>query len=192
MLISLWLPILLSAVALFFGSFLSWMVIQLHKSDWPKHPKEDELLDALRSLRLLEPVGPGPEGREVWLIHAGLHPEWRDLPETAERLQRGANKDSWLDAPDTEFATLVRHCTPEGRLCGALPDGRPEDRRALPWDTFYDGAAWIVHGHWAQRGAYRGRRTIGLDSGCVYGQELTAWTPDEDRWVRVPSRQPRR
>lgn len=46
MLLSLALPIVLSAVALFFASFLSWMVLQLHKKDWGKLPNEQIFLDA--------------------------------------------------------------------------------------------------------------------------------------------------
>lgn len=40
MLTSLLLPVLLSGVALFFASFLSWMVLQFHKQDWVKLDKE--------------------------------------------------------------------------------------------------------------------------------------------------------
>lgn len=47
MLQSLWLPIVLSAVALFFASFLSWMILQLHRKDWVKLPNEDEVMKAL-------------------------------------------------------------------------------------------------------------------------------------------------
>lgn len=46
MLVSLALPIVLSAIALFFASFLSWMILQLHKKDWAKLAKEDEFLAA--------------------------------------------------------------------------------------------------------------------------------------------------
>ena len=52
MLLRLWLPIVLSGVALFFASFLSWMVVQLHKRDWLKMPGEDEFLKALRALNV--------------------------------------------------------------------------------------------------------------------------------------------
>jgi hypothetical protein len=48
LILSLWLPILLSTVALFFASFLSWMVLPLHKADWKKMPAEDDVLAALR------------------------------------------------------------------------------------------------------------------------------------------------
>ena len=46
MLLTLALPIVLSAIALFFASFLSWMVLQLHKKDWVKLEKDDEFLKA--------------------------------------------------------------------------------------------------------------------------------------------------
>lgn len=49
MLMSLLLPIVLSGVALFFASFLSWMVLQLHKQDWLKLEKEDDVMAALRA-----------------------------------------------------------------------------------------------------------------------------------------------
>jgi len=54
MLVSLWLPIVLSAVALFFASFLSWMVLQLHKHDWKKLEHEDEFLAAAGRCNLAE------------------------------------------------------------------------------------------------------------------------------------------
>ncbi len=53
--VQLWLPILLSSVAIFFGSFLSWMVLQLHKKDWQRLPQQEELMSALR--RINAPLG---------------------------------------------------------------------------------------------------------------------------------------
>ena len=47
MLLSLALPIVLSGVALFFASFISWMVFKLHKDDWKKFPNEDAVLAAV-------------------------------------------------------------------------------------------------------------------------------------------------
>ena len=45
---ALWLPILLSGVVVFFASFIMWMVMPHHRSDWAKLPSEDAALDALR------------------------------------------------------------------------------------------------------------------------------------------------
>src|SRR5437773_10771691 len=45
----LWLPILLSAVIVFFASATMHMVLAYHKSDYRKLPDEDRVTDALRS-----------------------------------------------------------------------------------------------------------------------------------------------
>jgi hypothetical protein len=52
MLLSLAVPVAVAAVALFFISFLSWMVLHLHISDWKKMPNEAELMDGLRSMNV--------------------------------------------------------------------------------------------------------------------------------------------
>ena len=44
----LWLPILVSAVVVFFASFVMWMVMPHHKADWSKLPDEAGVTAALR------------------------------------------------------------------------------------------------------------------------------------------------
>lgn len=51
----LWLPILLSAFAVFFISFAMWMVLPHHRSDWEKLPDEDGLMEKLRSMGATNP-----------------------------------------------------------------------------------------------------------------------------------------
>jgi hypothetical protein len=48
-LIALWLPILLSAVIVFFASFVMHMVLTYHRSDYRQLPDEDRITDALRN-----------------------------------------------------------------------------------------------------------------------------------------------
>lgn len=48
--LTLWLPILLSTIAIFFCSFLSWMVFQLHQKDWVKLDHEDALMETIREM----------------------------------------------------------------------------------------------------------------------------------------------
>lgn len=48
-LVALWLPILLSAVIVFFASFIMHMVLTYHKTDYRKLPDEERVTDALRS-----------------------------------------------------------------------------------------------------------------------------------------------
>ncbi len=63
-LMSLWMPILLSAVIVFVASAILHMVLPFHKSDYRKLPAEDRVMDALRSFSI--PPGdymmPRPEG----------------------------------------------------------------------------------------------------------------------------------
>ena len=49
---SLWLPILVSAVAVFVVSSIMHMVLPLHKNDFKAFPQEDAVLDALRRFNL--------------------------------------------------------------------------------------------------------------------------------------------
>jgi bis(5'-nucleosyl)-tetraphosphatase (symmetrical) len=152
----------------------------------------DTLIGLLRALPVLVHL-PGTEAevRDVWLVHAGLHPSWTGLGAIAQKLNAPPHDDDWLRCPDVAFATRARCCTPSGRIAryAGPPAGCPAGTR--PWDDYYQGDALIVHGHWAQRGYYRNDRTMSLDSGCVYGGALTAWCQEEDRTVQIPSTMPR-
>jgi bis(5'-nucleosyl)-tetraphosphatase (symmetrical) len=124
----------------------------------------------------------------VWLVHAGLDPRWSDLDEIAARTVLGPHGDEWLTSEEVTFAVNVRCCTSDGtRSSHTGPPGAcPPPFK--PWDELYRGESLVVHGHWARRGRYRGPRTLGLDSGCVHGGELTAWCQEEDRLEHVPAR----
>jgi len=65
-LVALWLPILLSGVAVFVVSSVIHMVTHWHDSDYPKLAKEDEVMDALRPLGLApgDYMIPRPASRE--------------------------------------------------------------------------------------------------------------------------------
>jgi bis(5'-nucleosyl)-tetraphosphatase (symmetrical) len=153
-----------------------------------RDPEKDALLQLLRKLPLLVHLPAGEAGKDAWLVHAGLHPEWEDLDAVARRTAGPPWDDDRLEDDDLHFGTRVRCCTAEGdreRFSGP-PERCPEG--TFPWDAFYAGATLVVHGHWARRGAYRSDRVLGLDSGCAYGGCLTAWCQEEDRTVSVPSR----
>src|SRR5206468_5689177 len=61
---ALWLPIVVSAVIVFFLSWLIHMLLPYHRSDMKKLPNEDAAMDALRALNV--PPGdymmPRPDG----------------------------------------------------------------------------------------------------------------------------------
>jgi bis(5'-nucleosyl)-tetraphosphatase (symmetrical) len=153
-------------------------------------PDAQELLDSLRALPvMLQLPGRGTDGgAATWVVHGGVHPAWHDLEATAARLDARPHDDDWLLGPEVSFAMRVRCCTPDGEMSDHV--GPPEACPApyQPWDAFYRGESRVVHGHWAMRGHYRSANTIGLDSGCVYGRELTAWCLEEDRIVSIPAR----
>ncbi len=151
-------------------------------------PDGDELLALLRALPPLLHLHGGDGGPGTWIVHGGLHPEWHDLHATAARLDAGPHDDDWLLGAEVSFAVRARCCTAGGEMSDH--DGPPEEcpEPFRPWTDFYTGAARVVHGHWAWRGHYREGNTIGLDSGCVYGRELTAWCLEEDRVESVPAR----
>ena len=150
----------------------------------------DRLLSRLAACPSLVFLGSSGDGPDVWVVHAGLHPEWLDLPAVAQRLNQRPDDDRWLRCPDVGFAAHVRCCTATGELGpGSAAICAPG---YAPWFDFYGGDTLVVHGHWATRGYYRGRASLGLDSGCVYGRPLTAWCQEEDRIVEIPSHQLKR
>jgi hypothetical protein len=79
-LLSLWLPILLSAVIVFLASSVIHMAPLWHKNDFPKAPREPELLAALRPLAI-------PPG-DYFIPRASGMQEMRS-PEFKEKMKQG-------------------------------------------------------------------------------------------------------
>jgi hypothetical protein len=48
-LMDLWMPIVLSGLAVFFLSALAWMVLPHHRKEWQPFPNEDAVMNAVRS-----------------------------------------------------------------------------------------------------------------------------------------------
>jgi hypothetical protein len=53
-------------------------------------------------------------------------------------------------------------------------DGMPSERWGKPWGTFYSGPEHVVFGHNARKLPQLHPYATGLDTGCVYGNALTA------------------
>lgn len=163
-------------------------------------PDRDALLDWLAARPLIHREV--LDGQPWLMVHAGLHPTWS--ADAAEALARQAvaaltaDRRAFLaalDGPgelawspelsgDVRFAALVgvltrlRCCRDDGSPCAdhkGTPDSAPPGCR--PW---YEVAprAWsdhrVVCGHWAALGVHVGDGVAALDSGCVWGRELTA------------------
>ena len=64
----------------------------------------------------------------------------------------------------------------------------PESDEGTPWYHVYHGEKTILFGHWPAPEPRRGRKAIGLDTGCVYGYNLTAYIIEEDEFVTVKAK----
>lgn len=78
---SLWLPILLSAVAVFLVSFVTHMVLPYHRTDFAALPNEDEILAALGKHNI-------PQGNYMFPHHGGAGSPMKD-PAFVEKRKRG-------------------------------------------------------------------------------------------------------
>jgi bis(5'-nucleosyl)-tetraphosphatase (symmetrical) len=166
-------------------------------------PDRDELLDWLRTRPFLHVEG------NLALVHAGLHPFWAidDALACAATLQQGLSAPTWreflheLNASSppwdpqlrgserarASLAYLVRArtLTPAGQLETKF-DGPPADAPpgCVPWFAF-SAARWTTHtvvfGHWAALGLSLGAHHMGIDTGCVWGNALTAIRLDDRR-----------
>ncbi len=57
-----------------------------------------------------------------------------------------------------------------------------------PWHDYYFGDKLIIYGHWAKQGLMVKKNTIGLDSGCVYGNFLSSYILEEDKIIQVKAK----
>lgn len=62
-----------------------------------------------------------------------------------------------------------------------------ESDEGTPWYHVYDGEKTVLFGHWPAPEPRRGKKAIGLDTGCVYGYNLTAYIIETDEFVSVPA-----
>jgi hypothetical protein len=152
-------------------------------------PDSVGVLQLARGLDALTVIG----NHEVALLE-----ERRTATLDTVRRQLGPALDEWL-AWIESWPTFVQG---DGYIlvhAGIAPGKRPEqctreeltELRAVdgqPWFDFWRGPETVIFGHWAQRGRVDLRLCKGLDTGCVYGGELTGlWWPQLD-WVSVPAR----
>ncbi len=62
------------------------------------------------------------------------------------------------------------------------------NREGVPWYEQYDGDKTVLFGHWPAPAPRRGPRAIGLDTGCVYGYQLTAYIIETGEFLNVEAR----
>ena len=87
--------------------------------------------------------------------------------------------------PGVDFDKQMASDLTEIRTMGA----DPQKRRGVPWYTVYRGPQTILFGHWPARQPRRAGHAIGLDTGCVYGNCLTAFIVETGEFISVPAQQ---
>ncbi len=113
------------------------------------------------------------------LLHAGDCPQWEHARGGLERLQVIAS-----------VLTRIRICTAEGFVAWTFtgpPAAAPKGFH--PWFEApgrHSRATVIICGHWAALGLQRMETVVALDSGCVWGRELTAFRLEDGAVFQVP------
>jgi len=61
-------------------------------------------------------------------------------------------------------------------------------RDGVPWYDHYDDGPTILFGHWPSPAPRKSKNAIGLDTGCVYGHQLTAYVLETNEFIQVQAR----
>ena len=61
-------------------------------------------------------------------------------------------------------------------------------RKGTAWFEVYEGDKIILFGHWPSAKPRLAPRTIGLDTGCVYGNCLSGYILETEELIQVPAR----
>lgn len=146
---------------------------------------------------------------DMVMVHAGLPPQWTaaaalrfaeaaraalqesegdhiaraaaTLPDRPPESLGGIARHAGVLATLTSIRTVRADGTPDGAFKGPpaeAPDGN------MPWYAASgrrSGDVTVVFGHWSALGLHLGEREIGLDTGCVWGNALTAARLDDRR-----------
>jgi bis(5'-nucleosyl)-tetraphosphatase (symmetrical) len=179
--------------------------------------KRDEWLDWLRQRRMAHRL-------DGWLlVHAGVVPQW-DADQTLalaaeiEALLRGPGLPDMLNTmygnepaqwSDTlqgserrrfiiNVLTRIRFCTPDGRLDLKIKEGADAAPPGFkPWFDIpgrRSAGTPMAFGHWSTLGRIDRPDLLALDTGCVWGGQLSAVRIDGGRreWVQVKCAQAQR
>ena len=160
-------------------------------------PDRDELLAWVRRQPLLYREHP------FVLVHAGILPQWsiNEAEKLAHEVETGLRGPFYKDVlralypskhlqwssdltGPTRLATIIkvltrlRACSAEG-LMESSYSGPPDHIPAgfLPWfriENLQRRNTTIIFGHWASLGLYCKDNVLAIDSGCVWGRQLTA------------------
>ncbi|WP_405103183.1 bis(5'-nucleosyl)-tetraphosphatase PrpE [Oceanobacillus sp. FSL H7-0719] len=111
-------------------------------------------------------------------------PLYLEIPEVNAIVAHAGIKEEFIGRTDGKVRTFVFY----GDITGEF------DSKGMPirrdWAQHYDGERWIVYGHTPVKAPRIVNNTINIDTGCVFGNALTALRLPEHDTVSVPSSQP--
>ncbi len=162
-------------------------------------PDRDPLLAWLKSQPLFY------QAQGFVMVHAGLLPSWTLAeaqtrakeaeaalkPDQVDKVLRALRKNAPEPLPEglkrikesIGIFTRVRMLGPDGRpnhkFAGPPEDAPPEHTPWFEGENVWPKETTILFGHWAALGFMKGNQAICLDSGCVWGQSLTALRLDD-------------
>lgn len=147
------------------------------------------------------------------ICHAGLHPRWSlddavryaESCEAALRARDGAwldhyraksprDEDERRDYEHLDLFTRMRALRRSDLAPNFRYNGRYEELPAdlLAWfdaPTPHRRPERVYFGHWAALGHHRADPYIALDTGCVWGNELSAWCHETNELVSIPAQE---
>ncbi|RYG72121.1 bis(5'-nucleosyl)-tetraphosphatase PrpE [Lentibacillus lipolyticus] len=107
-----------------------------------------------------------------------------ELPDAEAIVAHAGIKEDYIGRHDKKVKTFVLY----GDITGQFDEqGRPIRR---DWAQQYNGEKWIVYGHTPVKEPRTVNKTINIDTGCVFGNKLTAFRLPEEQTISVPSKQP--
>lgn len=110
-------------------------------------------------------------------------PLYLELPDVQAIVAHAGIKESFIGRYDKEVKTFVLY----GDITGQTDEtGRPIRK---DWAKQYSGSRWIVYGHTPVFEPRKINKTINIDTGCVFGNQLTAFRLPEEVTLSVPSKQ---
>ncbi|WP_156288896.1 bis(5'-nucleosyl)-tetraphosphatase PrpE [Oceanobacillus salinisoli] len=111
-------------------------------------------------------------------------PLYLEIPEVSAVIAHAGIREDLIGRNDKKVKSFVLY----GDVTGEThPDGRPVRR---DWAKNYHGDRWIVYGHTPVKKPRIMNKTINIDTGCVFGNQLTAFQLPEEKLVAVRSEQP--
>ena len=129
--LSLWLPVLLSAVFVFIASSLIHMVLKYHSKDYRQLPSEDEVMEGMRKH--------GIEPGDYYMPYI-TDMKQRETDEYRKKLAQGPVGFMTITRSDYNMAKSLAqwfgYCLLVGFFTAYVPDSRLNPaRRSLPWSA---------------------------------------------------------